>query len=82
MPPPNDLVLGHKEHIIFNNPKTGRFEQSWDKRNVYYHPWKTLIASQFADFNPQQHLSISREIRGKLHFEHFKLLQNEFGIKF
>jgi hypothetical protein len=47
--PPDNLVLGHKEFVIFSNPKTGRFEQSWEKRNVYYHQWKNCVAPNFAD---------------------------------
>lgn len=32
LPPSEDLVLGHKEFVIFfSNPKTGHYEQSWGK---------------------------------------------------
>ena len=34
--PPNDLIVQHKEHVLFLNPKTGLFQLSYDLRNVYY----------------------------------------------
>jgi len=37
LPPPNDLVIQHKEQIMFNNPNTGKYQLSRDYRNVYYH---------------------------------------------
>ena len=48
LPPPDDIVLGHKEYVIFHNPRSGNFEQSREKRNVYYHPWKTCVAPHFS----------------------------------
>jgi hypothetical protein len=38
LPPPDDIVFGHKEYVIYQNSKSGNFEQSRKKRNVYYHP--------------------------------------------
>ena len=55
LPPPDDIVFGHKEHVIFHNQRSGMFEQSHDKRNVYYHPWKTCIAPHFSNFDPKKH---------------------------
>ena len=81
LPPPDNLVLGHKEIVIFNNPKTGRFEQSSDKCNVYYHPWKTYVDPNFADFNPSCHLMVKRDVKSKLQPSHIQLLETELGIK-
>ena len=81
LPPPDNLVLGHKEFVIFSNPKTGRYEQSWDKRNVYYHPWKTCVAPNFTDFNPYHHLVVKSDIKDKLQPSHIQLLETEFGVK-
>ena len=36
LPPPDDIVFGHNQHVIFHNQRSGIFEQSHDKRNVYY----------------------------------------------
>lgn len=80
LPPPDNIILGHKEYVIFNNPKTGRFEQSWEKHNVYYHPWKTCVAPNFADFNPCRHLVVKSDIRNKLQPSHIQLLEAEFGV--
>lgn len=35
--PPEDLCLQHKEHVTFENPRTGTKQLSHDLRNVYYH---------------------------------------------
>ena len=82
LPPPDNLVLGHKEYIVFSNPKTGRFEQSRDKRNVYYHPWKTCIIPNFVNFDPREHLVIADDVKSKLHLSHMQLLSSEFGLLF
>ena len=50
LPPPDDVVLRHKETIVFKNPNTGVFQASRDPRNVYYHAWKTCVAAHFSDF--------------------------------
>ena len=55
LPPPDDIVFGHKEFVIFQNYHSGMFEQSREKRNVYYHTWKTCIAPHFSDFDPFKH---------------------------
>ena len=56
--PPDDIVLGHKEYIIYQKPKSGNLEQSEDKRNVNYHLWRTCIAPHFCNFDATQHITI------------------------
>ena len=80
LPAPDDLVVGHKEFVIFINPKSGRYEQSWDKRNVYYHPRRACVAPHFLDFNPQHHIKIGNEVKAKLVPEHLRYLQSEFNF--
>ena len=80
LPPPDDLVLGHKEFVVFINPKSGRFEQSWDKRNVYYHPRMACVAPNFLDFDPQQHIRVGNDVKARLGPEHIRHLQTEFNI--
>ena len=80
LPPPDDLVLGHKERVLYQNPHSGRFELSRDKRNVYYHPWRTCVAPYFRDFRPRVHITIHENVRSKLLPAHKSFLKTEFGI--
>ena len=70
LPPPDDIVLGHKEYVVYQNPNSGMFERSREKRNVYYHPWFTCIAPHFYDFVPDRHIAIPDDVRAKLLPEH------------
>ena len=36
-PPPGDLCLQHKENVLFENPRSGKYQLSKELRNVYYH---------------------------------------------
>ena len=80
LPPPDDIVLGHKEFVVFQNSRSGLFEQSKDKRNVYYHPWKTCIAPHFSDFDPNRHIIVQESVKEKLLRIHKEFLSNEFGL--
>lgn len=80
LPPPDDIVLGHKEFVVFQNPRSGNFEQSREKRNVYYHPWKTCIAPNFSDFRPTEHIAIPDAVKEKLLPVHRYLITKEFGV--
>ena len=66
LPPPNDIVLGHKEHVVYQNARSGLFEQSAEKRNVYYHPWRTCVVPHFTHFNAAHHIYISPAVKHKL----------------
>ena len=79
LPPPNDIVLGHKEYVMFQNPHSGTIEVSRDKRNVYYHPWRTCIAPHFYNFKPSQHLNFD-SVQDNLLPSHKDLLRSEFGL--
>ena len=80
LPPPDDIVFGHKEYVIFHNVCSGMYEQSREKRNVYYHTWKTCIAPHFSDFNPSKHVLISDSVKEKLVPAHQALIAQEFGL--
>ena len=82
LPPPDDIVLQHKEYVVYQNSRTGYYEQSRDVRNVYYHPWKTCIASHFADFQAIHHIKIKPEVLQKFQIEHVTHFQTEFGLQF
>ena len=80
LPAPNDLVLRHREHVIFQNPNTGLFQQSRDKRNVYYHAQRTCVAPHFLNFVSEQHVQVDPAITSQLVMAHKELLLNEFGV--
>ena len=80
LPPPDDVVFGHKEFVIFQNPHSGMFEQSREQRNVYYHTWKTCIAPHFRDFDPSKHISVSGPVKEKLLPTHKTLIAQEFDF--
>ena len=80
LPPPDDIVLGHKEYVVYQNIHSGKFEMSQDERSVSYHPWKTCITSNFRDFSPRYHITISDHIKINLQDVHKLFLKSEFGI--
>lgn len=57
------------KNLIFQNPRSGMFEQSRDRRNVYYHTWKTCIAPHFRDFDPSKHIFVSPDKTKLIHRE-------------
>ena len=83
LPPPDDVVLQHRETVVFQNPNTGVFQASHEPRNVYYHAWKTCIASHFCDFNAAVHIKIDEEVKRALSTVHLRHLAEEFnGLNF
>ena len=66
LPPPDDLVVQHKEYVLFQNPRSGVFQLSHDLRNVYYHPRLSCIHGKFSSFRAGLHLRISKETLTKL----------------
>ena len=41
----DQIVLQHKEHVLFQNPHTGRWQMSRDLRNTYYHARLNCVAT-------------------------------------
>ena len=80
LPPPGDIVLRHQEYVVFHNPRSGMFEQSREKRNVYYHPCRKCIIPCFRDFDPHYHIIIPDDVKQLLLSEHKNLMQQEFGF--
>ena len=78
---PSDVVIQHEEFVLFQNPNTGVFQLSREKRNVYYHFQKSCILKQWATFEPRSHLKVSHAVLHKLTDAHHKYLQTEFGIQ-
>ena len=48
LPPPEDIVLQHKEQVLFQNPNTGSYQLSREHRNVYYHAQLSCVLRKFA----------------------------------
>ena len=82
LPPPDDLVLQHKEQVLFNNPKTGMYQLSRDYRNVYYHARLSCVKRKFPTFQPGQHCRVSCDTFSKLTSVHKDYITKEFGIRF
>ena len=82
LPPPDDLVLQHKERVLFNNPKTGMYQLSSDHRNVYYHPRLSCVKPKFPFFNPGQHCRVNKDTFVRLTQVHKDYIFKEFGISF
>lgn len=82
LPPPDDIVLQHKEQVLFQNPKTGLFQLSHDLRNVYYHARLPCIMKKFQSFQPGMHIRIAQETLNKLSEAHKSCIQREFGVNF
>lgn len=82
LPPPDDIVLQHKEQVLFQNPKTGNFQLSHDMRNVYYHAHLSCVMKKYQAFQAGAHLRIGGDTLLKLSEVHKSYLLKEFGIKF
>ena len=82
LPAPDDLIVQHKEHVLFPNPKTGLFQLSHDLRNVYYHLKIECIRKKFPSFNPVQHLHLSNTVLPNLTTVHCQYLTHEFNFKY
>ena len=63
LPPPGDLVLQYQEYVIFQNPKTGTFQQSQQLCNVYYHAQKTCVVPNFPGFNPAMNVKCDENVK-------------------
>ncbi len=82
LPPPNDLVIQHKENVMFQNPHSGNFQLSRELRNVYYHPRSLCLQQKFPTFQPAQHIRASNSVFICLTVQHMDYLKKEFAIEF
>ena len=81
-PPPYDLCIQHKEYVLFENPRMGMHQISWDPRNVYYHAKQSCVTQKYGNFNPICALKIAQDVKSKLTKVHFAYLLCEFGLSF
>ena len=79
LPPPDDIVFGHREFVIFSNPRSGAYEQSKEKRNVYYHVKKSCVAPYFVDFDISS-VVIPEDVKSQLQVGHKHHLSKEFNL--
>ena len=82
LPPPDDLVIQHKEQVLFQNPKTGSFQLSRDHRNVYYHIRLACVQRKFPSFQATQHLQAAKEVVSHFAASHKDFLLKEFSVQF
>jgi len=65
---------------VWLNSRTGVYEQSRDDRNVYYHAYRTCVASHFLDFDAIHHIKVDAAV--KLSTLHLCHLREEFDVRF
>ena len=80
LPAPEDIVLQHKERVLFLNPHTGIYQLSRDARNVYYHMSSGCVCPHFSDFNADVHIRVDRATRDILSDVHLQHVFNEFEL--
>ena len=80
LPPPGDIVLQHKERVLFLNPNTGVYQLSRDYRNVYYHALNSCVAPHFSDFSADSHIKVDCSVQGKLVEVHVQHMLKQFNI--
>lgn len=80
LPPPGDIVLQHKERVLFLNPNTGVYQLSRDYRNVYYHALNSCVCPHFNDFNADVHIKVDCSVKDKLSGIHVQHMSKEFNI--
>ena len=78
--PPGDIVLQHKERVLFLNPNTGVYQLSRDYRNVHYHALKSCVCPHFNDFSADTHIKVDCSVQGKLVDVHIQHMLKEFNI--
>ena len=76
---PLDIVLQHKEQIVFQNPNTGTWQLSRDLR-THYHVSHKCVVSKYPNFNPSHDLKVSSAVRQRLDDCHFRIVTTAFGI--
>ena len=79
--PPNDLVVQHKEQVMFTNPNTGKYQLSRKHRNVYYHARVNCIRQKFPSFTPIQRCRINWETFTMFTKVYKDFIAVEFGLK-
>ena len=65
--------------MIFSNPRSGLFEQSRERRNVYYHVRGCCVLPYFVDFDCRS-IVIPENVKVKLQVKHKELLHKEFNL--
>lgn len=82
LPPPDDLVVQHKEQVLFNNPNTGNYQLSREHRNVYYHAKLQCIQKKFPSFIPSLHCRMYHLTLQKITQGHKDYIMKEFHLRF
>ena len=77
---PYDIILQHKEHVLFQNPHSGNWQMSRDLRNTYYHAKLQCLTSKHPDFHSSE-IIVSHYMKERLNHAHIYFLQEEFGLQ-
>ena len=78
-PSPGDIVLQHKEYVLFQNPRNGNWQMSTDLRNTYYHPLFKCIDRSHPGFGSSE-ICVDGDVREKLNPIHVSHIRGEFGL--
>ena len=73
LPPPDNLVVQHKDQVMLQNPKSGNFQISHDFQNVYYHAHMACIKKKYPTFVGVQHLCLNDDVMSQLCDSHIIL---------
>ena len=72
------IVLQHKEHVVFQNPHTGRWQMSQELRNTYYHARLACLTTKHPDFTPCE-IDLGA-VEDSLDVPSLNALKEEFGL--
>ena len=73
------IVLQHKEHVLFQNPRTGRWQMSRELRNTYYHVRLTCLTMKHPHFTPSKEIEVGA-VKESLNQSSINVLRAEFGL--
>ena len=82
---PNDLVVQHKEQVMFTNPNTGKYQLSGEHRMCTTIPVLIAYAKNFhhllLSYAPIQHCRINRDTFTMFTKVHKNFIAMEFGLR-
>ena len=74
----DQIVIQHKEHVLFQNPHTGRWQMSRELRNTYYHTRLACLTLKHPNFSPCEiQLGV---VEKSLDPASLHVLRTEFGL--
>ena len=80
LPPPEDIVLQHKEKVVFLNSHTGIYQLSCDLCNIYYHALKDCVCAHFNDFDANVYINVDYSVKVLLSDVHVQHMLDESNL--